>query len=162
MTDSIDFDVPDLAATWRLAGALANLARPGDVIGLSGELGCGKTTFSRAFIAGVAGGEVEVPSPTFNLVLTYPTPRAPIWHFDLYRIERAGDLDELGLEQAFAEGISLIEWPERLGGRWPADGLWIAITANDDGSEKRHFRLQGGGDWPRRLAQATAPSLGHA
>jgi tRNA threonylcarbamoyl adenosine modification protein YjeE len=156
MSASVEFDVPDLAATGRLAGALADLARPGDVIGLSGELGCGKTTFSRAFVARVAGGEVEVPSPTFNIVLTYATPRAPIWHFDLYRIERDSELDELGLEQAFSEGISLIEWPERLGRRWPEDGLWIAITAPADGGEKRHFRMQGGGDWPRRLAHAAA------
>jgi tRNA threonylcarbamoyladenosine biosynthesis protein TsaE len=120
-------DLPDEKATAALAAAVAARARQGDVIGLSGPLGSGKTTFARFFIgARMAAG--EVPSPTFTLVETYQPASGPaIWHFDLYRIETPEDAYELGIEDAFAEGIALIEWPEHLGALMPREHLEIAL-----------------------------------
>ncbi len=145
--------LPDPAATRLLGAALAGVVRQGDVIGLSGDLGAGKTELARGFIAALAGPEVEVTSPTFNLVLTYDLPRATIWHFDLYRVERSEELAELGLEDAFADGISLVEWPDRLGRNWPAGGLRVELEAEGTG---RRATLDGGGDWAARLKDLAA------
>ena len=70
-----------------------------------------------------------MPSPTFTLAQTYDFHSGTIWHFDLYRLEEAEDALELGIEDAFAEGISLIEWPERLGAWLPAGRLTVALSA---------------------------------
>jgi tRNA threonylcarbamoyladenosine biosynthesis protein TsaE len=140
-------DLPDEAATERLARRIARLARAGDVIALHGELGAGKTLFARAFI-----GEADVPSPTFTLVQIYESPRARIWHFDLYRLRSPEEAVELDIEDAFAEGISLIEWPERLGGLLPAERLDVAFEFTGPPSARR-VRLAGHGGWARRLAE---------
>ena len=100
--------------TRALAERLARAARAGDVFTLAGDLGAGKTAFARFFIQALCG-DVEVTSPTFNLLQTYPLPGAgEIWHYDLYRIEHASALQELGVDEAL-QHITLIEWPERLG-----------------------------------------------
>src|SRR5687767_4723298 len=97
--ESLDIALPDLAATERLAQALAARAGAGDVVALWGGLGAGKTTFARAFIHARPGGAgvTEVPSPTFTLVQVYDLAGAPIWHFDLYRLANAEDAWELGI-----------------------------------------------------------------
>lgn len=141
--------LPDLAATARLAAALARLARPGDVIALEGPLGAGKTTFARAFIDAL-GGREEVPSPTFTLVQLYELAPAPVWHFDLYRIVKPEEVYELGLEEALAEGICLIEWPERLGALLPAERLDLRLDFAL-GTTGRDAALAGHGGWARRL-----------
>ena len=92
------------------------------MIALKGELGAGKTTFARAFIRARGGGEA-VPSPTFTLVQIYEIGDVPIWHFDAYRLRDPDEAWELGIEDAFRDGISLIEWPERLGPLLPARRL---------------------------------------
>ena len=145
--------LPDPVATRRLGADLADLAREGDVIALHGDLGMGKTELARGFIQRLAGPDTEVPSPTFNLVLTYDTPLAMVWHFDLYRVERQAELAELGLEDAFASGISLVEWPERLGGDLPADALSVQLSTNGGG---RVAVIEGGGTWPARLQMLPA------
>jgi tRNA threonylcarbamoyladenosine biosynthesis protein TsaE len=120
--------LPDERATSRLAARLADRARQGDVIALVGPLGSGKTSFARAFIAARCGSPQEVPSPTFTLVQFYAAPGPPIWHFDLFRLAAPEEAWELGIEDAFADGISLIEWPERLGTLLPAERLEVALA----------------------------------
>jgi len=120
-------DLPNLAATEALSRRIAAKARPGDVIALRGGLGAGKTAFARAFVAARLGRAEDVPSPTFTLVQTYDADGGTIWHFDLYRLARPDEAWELGIEQAFRDGISLIEWPERLGALLPDDRLDIAL-----------------------------------
>src|SRR5882672_4489738 len=101
-------DLPDEAATAAFAARISALAEIGDVIALRGNLGAGKTTFARAFIR-ARGCAEEVPSPTFTLAQIYELASAAIWHFDLYRLESPEDAWELGIEEAFSDGISLIE-----------------------------------------------------
>lgn len=156
----LDLPLPDPAATEGLGRALARLLRAGDVVALSGDLGAGKTALARALIRALPGpadapegadtATEEVPSPTFTLVQIYERAPAPVWHFDLYRIEDPAEIEELGFSDALAEGISLIEWPERLGNRLPAEALHIVLAFAGEG---RHARLQGGGDWSQRLAE---------
>src|SRR3546814_11242314 len=117
--------LPDEAATVRLAARVAGLARRGDVIGLAGALGMGKTSFARAFIRTLTSPEAEVPSPTFTLVQSYDSRSGPIFHFDLYRLERPDDAWELGLEEALAGGISLIDCPARPGSILPSATLHL-------------------------------------
>ena len=151
--DPIDISLPDPAATAHLARRLADVARPGDLIALRGTLGMGKTEFARAFIQHLAGPEEEVPSPTFTLVQSYDTASGTIWHFDLYRLTRPDDAWELGFEDALADGITLIEWPERLAGALPARRLDLTLRPGD-GPDSRHALLDalGGSDLLTRLA----------
>lgn len=153
--------LPDLAATERLAASLARVLRKGDVIALAGPLGVGKTAFARALIAAL-GGEEEVPSPTFTLVQVYELPAVAVWHLDLYRLAKPTDAYELGIEEAFAEGVSLIEWPEHLGPLLPAERLEVALAFADSSDaspgsgerdEARRARLTGHGGWAPRLAE---------
>ncbi len=126
-----------LAETERLAARLAASARIGDVLGLCGPLGSGKTAFARAFIRARTGRpDEEVPSPTFTLAQTYEHESGTVWHFDLYRIREATEAHELGLEEAFATGLSLIEWPERLGDALQEDWLELRLTAAGADNER--------------------------
>src|SRR6201982_4262677 len=109
------------AATAHLMADLALLIGPGDVITLSGDLGAGKTAAARAMIRYLAGDEtLEVPSPTFTLVQGYDLPPFPLLHADLYRIEDAGELEEIGLAPLPEGTVALIEWPVRAAGGLPA------------------------------------------
>ena len=145
----IKLDLADEAATAALAARLAALARPGDVIALTGELGAGKTSFARAFIR-ARGGAGEVPSPTFTLVQIYDVDAATIWHFDGYRLRTHEEAWELGIEDAFVEGISLIEWPDRLGLLLPRHRLEITLLYGEQFGARR-AALDSGQDWQRRL-----------
>ena len=125
--------LPDEAATARLGQDLAAALRPGDVLALSGDLGAGKTALARALIRANAGDpDLEVPSPTFTLVQTYDV-RVPISHFDLYRLGSSSELDELGFEEALREGAVVVEWPERAGGRLPADTVRVELLHEGEG-----------------------------
>jgi tRNA threonylcarbamoyladenosine biosynthesis protein TsaE len=140
-------ELDDERATVRLAARLAAVARGGDVIALLGPLGSGKTTFARGFIRAAAGGPAEVPSPTFTLVETYAVPGRPvIWHFDLYRLETAEEAYELGIEDAFVDGISLIEWADRIAGLLSGDRLEIALGPGV-APGARTATLEGGSRW---------------
>ena len=127
--------LPDERATDQLGATLAARLRIGDVVGLKGELGAGKTTLARAMLRAAAeDAQLIVPSPTFTLVEVYETPRGSFWHFDLYRLETPEQVFELGWEEALAEGISIIEWPERLGPLLPKH---LSVTLEVDGDGRR-------------------------
>ncbi len=137
MTATVTLDLACKDATSRLGAALAARAKPGDVLALFGTLGTGKTTLARAFIRALTTADEEVPSPTFTLVQTYDTALGLVWHFDLYRLERPEDAFELGIEDALADGIVLIEWPERLGSWLPRRRLDVSLgnVANTPGRQ---------------------------
>lgn len=144
----------DAGATERAGRALAGHLAGGDVIALRGPLGAGKTSLARGILHGL-GHAGEVPSPTFTLVQTYDAPplRLPVWHVDLYRLGDRRAVEELGLTDAPAQAVLLIEWPERLDGAWPqvdeAGGVWLDLAATGEG---RALSARAAGCWQGRLA----------
>ncbi|MBQ7412709.1 MAG: tRNA (adenosine(37)-N6)-threonylcarbamoyltransferase complex ATPase subunit type 1 TsaE [Alphaproteobacteria bacterium] len=119
------------AETTLIASRLARRVKPGDVIALNGTLGVGKTAFCRGFIQSFLP-KTEVPSPTFTLLQTYDTPDFSIYHFDMYRLKSPEEAYEIGIEDAFAEGVSLIEWPEKLGYLLPKKHISVSIEIHND------------------------------
>jgi tRNA threonylcarbamoyladenosine biosynthesis protein TsaE len=152
------YQLSDEAATAALAVLLADRLQAGDAILLDGALGVGKTSFARALIRHLSGNETEVPSPSFNLVLTYDIPPdrlngGTLWHFDLYRVSHPRELDELGLDDALRDGVTLIEWPDRLGSHAPANALTVSFSLMTDAAGPRLAELQGSAAWTARLSE---------
>ncbi len=139
----------DAAASHALGVALADVARPGDVIALSGPLGAGKTSIARGLLAalGLAG---EAPSPSFAIVQPYDPPEVafPVLHVDLYRLDDAREIDELGLDDARGDALLIVEWPERVGAAHWHDALWLTLAVAEDGS--RALTAQVPASWESR------------
>jgi tRNA threonylcarbamoyladenosine biosynthesis protein TsaE len=136
---------PDAPSTRSLAAAMARVAAAGDVIALTGDLGAGKTQFAKGFGYGL-GVDATINSPSFVLMSEYAG-RLPMFHIDLYRLADARDALAAGLiDDRQAEGVTLIEWAERLGDSLPSERLDVTI--------------EGSGDEPRTIRiHATAPRL---
>jgi tRNA threonylcarbamoyl adenosine modification protein YjeE len=150
---ALDRFLPDEHATTMLGADLALALRAGDVLALEGELGAGKTTLARGLIRALAGDtELEVPSPTFTLVQAYEG-RIPVHHFDLYRLVSAAELDELGFEDAIAQGAAVVEWPDRAAGRLPEGAVHVELTHQDTG---RLVRIIGTGAAIERIGRSLA------
>ena len=127
--------LPSVESSESFGRALASLARPGDVIALSGPLGAGKTSIARGLLAAL-GLEGEAPSPSFAIVQPYDPPEVafPVLHVDLYRIEEPDEAEELGLDDARTDSLLIVEWPERLdAGAW-SDALWLTLSVAADGT----------------------------
>ena len=134
-----------------LGATLGKSLKQGDIILLYGDLGAGKTTFSRGLIMALDPDATEVVSPTFTLVQTYETGNGILYHYDLYRLETgdASTLTELGWDEAITNGITLVEWSERLTDEYiPNDALQIHITHIND---TRELKFVGNEDWQERL-----------
>lgn len=134
----------DPGATAALARAIGPRLGPGDFVGLHGDLGAGKSAFARAVIAGrlAALGRVEdIPSPSFTLVQIYELDGVELWHVDLYRLGSAGEIGELGLDEAFERAICLVEWAERLGDTAPARRLDLALGFVEGAEDARTATL---------------------
>jgi len=143
----------DLAATTALGEEIAAVLVPGAAVGLEGDLGAGKTTLARAILRALEVRE-SVPSPTFTLVQTYETKRFPVRHYDFYRIESEREIEELGLDDALAEGAALIEWPERAGALLPRNTLRVVLTVVN--GNERHATLSGSADWAASIGRRLA------
>jgi len=126
----------DESETRDLGERLAAIARPGDVLLLEGQLGAGKSSLARAFIrALMRDPRLPVPSPTFTLVQGYETPEgAEIWHYDLWRLDGPGALEELGWDEALG-GIVLVEWPDRLEDLTPPGAWRLRLSLSGAGRE---------------------------
>jgi N-acetylmuramate 1-kinase len=145
-------------ATANLMADLALLIGPGDVITLSGDLGAGKTAAARALIRYLAGDDsVEVPSPTFTLAQSYDLPAFPLVHADLYRINDAAELEEIGLSPLPEGAVALIEWPERAPSALPHDRIDIALNHRPAlGSTARAAEISGHGKGAAQVARLQA------
>jgi tRNA threonylcarbamoyladenosine biosynthesis protein TsaE len=141
----------DEAATERLGAAIAAALQPGEAICLSGPLGAGKSTLARALVRALTTPDEDVPSPTFTLVQFYAGPRLKVAHFDLYRLSNPDEAYEIGLDEALDDGAAVIEWPERLAGRLPADRLDVGIAFEEVGDRGgRRATLTPHGAWRGR------------
>lgn len=128
------------------ARALAAHMKGGECLLLSGTLGTGKTTFARAFIRALCGEDTEVVSPTFMLVQEYQTQAGfAIAHYDLYRLEDASELWELGIEEQLGQTLLLVEWPEIGEGIWPQDSIALHITHDSDDNASRELQVSAQG-----------------
>ncbi len=108
------FDSFSAEETRRIGRDLAGMTKPGEIYALSGDLGVGKTVFTKGFAEGLGITE-PVNSPTFTILQIYEGGRLPLYHFDVYRIEEPDEMEEVGLEEyLFGQGVCLIEWPEQI------------------------------------------------
>ncbi len=125
--------LPDIAATLAYGRELGASARPGQVIGLVGTLGAGKTTMAVAIVAG-AGSDDVVTSPTFTLVHQYRGGRLPVFHLDFYRLDSIHELTGIGWDDILDEGgLVIVEWADRFPEALPDDALWLEIDAPTHG-----------------------------
>ena len=119
--------------TIAFAKKFAQTLKGNEIIALWGTLGMGKTVFAKAVIQELTGRKEEVPSPTFTLLQTYDTPLAEVFHFDFYRLKNPEEAYEIGIEDAFKDGISLIEWPEKIGALLPRQAINIYFEMTPEG-----------------------------
>jgi len=143
--------------TKELAKKFIPILKKGDCIALYGDLGTGKTSFTRGLIKTIGGDKLEVPSPTFTLVQFYELPEFTLWHFDLYRIKHQEEIYELGWEEACHSGVCLIEWPENAGELLPKDRIEIEIFFDYKENEEetnRIITIKGLGEMEKRLNEA--------
>ena len=116
-------------ATMDLARKIGEESRPGDIICLKGELGAGKTHFVKGFVTAFGIPQEAVSSPTFSIIQEY-SGTVPIYHFDFYRLENVREALEIGSEEYFyGEGVSIIEWPERIDAILPENVKQIHIAS---------------------------------
>lgn len=136
---NLRLSLPDAEATTALGHRIAPLLAPAHTILLEGPIGAGKTHLARALIQKRLqddGRTEDVPSPTFTLVQVYQTTDCDIWHADLYRLADPCETIELGLDDAFARAICLVEWPDRLGTATPRHAARLRLTPSADGDAR--------------------------
>ncbi|MBU6407184.1 MAG: tRNA (adenosine(37)-N6)-threonylcarbamoyltransferase complex ATPase subunit type 1 TsaE [Alphaproteobacteria bacterium] len=142
--ESEERPLEDEAATLALGARLAGLLRPGEFLGLKGPLGAGKTTLARGLIRAWTGDDaLEPPSPSYTLAQIYEGPAGVLWHMDLYRLRTPEEALEIGLEEALATALCIVEWPERLGPLSPPSRMELALR---DDQGRRTARLSWFGD----------------
>jgi tRNA threonylcarbamoyladenosine biosynthesis protein TsaE len=136
MTERV-FELPDEEATVALAQSVAAALDSGLVVYLYGELGAGKTSFTRALLGALGVGE-RIKSPTYSLVESYRSRLGPAWHLDLYRIADPGELEWLGLDAlAEPQALVLVEWPQRGAGALPPVELEVHLSYAGNGRQAR-------------------------
>ncbi|MBC8051062.1 MAG: tRNA (adenosine(37)-N6)-threonylcarbamoyltransferase complex ATPase subunit type 1 TsaE, partial [Chitinophagales bacterium] len=146
----------DLGGMARLARVIAPTLKAGDALTLKGEIGAGKTAFSRFLIRALTGDSaMDVPSPAFSLHQTYDMPNFRISHFDFYRLKHESEVAELGLADALAGDVTIIEWPERTGGAVMGDGLQLILTETAN-TDARIVTLTGCGRFAVKAARLVA------
>lgn len=118
--------------TAQLAIALAPVLEPGDTVLLDGPIGAGKSHFTRSAILRLLTEPEDIPSPTYTIVQTYLTPKAEVWHADLYRLGDVSEIHEIGLWAAFEDAICFVEWPDRLSEQTPSAALKLTLSPQTD------------------------------
>jgi tRNA threonylcarbamoyladenosine biosynthesis protein TsaE len=157
------FPAASAAEMQELGERLGRIMRVGDVVGLIGPLGAGKTTFAQGIARGLeVPGDRHVASPTFALVNQHPG-RVPFVHADLYRINHPSEIAELGLSEAYDYAAAAIEWLDRFPAVAPADRLEIEISPTFDegggGAGMRRIAMRGTGPRSEMLANELAPLI---
>ncbi len=146
----MQFTVSNAEQTQKLAEELAAALEPGDVILLDGDLGAGKTTFTKGLAAGL-GIRRNVKSPTFTLIREYHEGRLPLYHMDVYRLEETGG-DDLGLEEYFnGDGVSVVEWSQFVEDDLPAEFLVVHFIKDEHDDDRRTLVFEPHGSRYERL-----------
>jgi len=141
------FVTTDEEATLDLASRFGRTLGPGDVVALVGDLGAGKTVFAKG-IASALGVDEAVSSPTFVLIHEYAG-SLPLYHMDLYRLAGEREILDIGVEEYFyGDGVSVVEWAEKLGPRLPGHAAVVLISRLDGGG--RAIEIMDAVDWPGR------------
>ena len=132
--------------TYEYGRKMGEEAQPGDVYCLTGDLGVGKTVFTQGFAAGL-GVQEPVSSPTFTIVQEYEGEKMPFYHFDVYRIGDAEEMEEIGFEDyIYGQGVCLIEWANLIREILPEDFMGILIEKDmEKGFDYRRITLERGG-----------------
>lgn len=152
--------VDNVKATIALGQALGQQLRPGDVILLDGDLGAGKTTFTKG-IALALGIRRPVKSPTFTLIREYQEGRYPLYHMDMYRLENGGS-DELGLEEYFdGQGIVIVEWSQFIQNQLPPTFLKITLHKVSEDDDARQVEFSAQGTHYQDIVKATLAAFAH-
>jgi tRNA threonylcarbamoyl adenosine modification protein YjeE len=120
-----------LDQTQALAQRIARHLEVGDVLLLKGDLGTGKSTFVR-FLLQAKGHKGDVPSPTFTLMQSYDLPDLQISHFDFYRLKTPEEIEEIGFDEAIADGAVIVEWPDKAASFMPHDALELTFVFNSE------------------------------
>jgi len=147
---SVSFLVKTLVESRVFGRSLAEKLGVGDVFWLKGDLGVGKTSLVRFMLEALVGEGGYFASPSFNIVHPYEGKKGRVYHVDLYRIEDEGEVQELGLEEAFDEGVCFVEWAEKAPSFMPKDRLLVEIFYGK-GEEERRIELTGYGSFKERL-----------
>lgn len=144
-------------ATVRFGKRFGRALKPGSVVALSGDLGSGKTTLIRGIASGLRVAKSCVKSPTFVVLHIYKG-KIPVYHFDLYRLDRAADLDAIGFEEFIAnsDSIALIEWAERAASVLPKERFVIQLF--DTGEQSRKIRIRALGKQSKKVLQCVSTS----
>lgn len=133
MSESVLFSTGTAEEMIAAGEQFAASLRAGDVVALNGDLGAGKTHFSKGLVAGLGAVE-DVTSPTFSLVQEYPSGRLPIFHFDFYRLESAAELISLGWDDYLDEdGIIIAEWADKFPEVLPDHTICLDLVIASDG-----------------------------
>lgn len=140
---SVDILSKSTDQTIKLGERLARHLKKGDIVCLQGDLGSGKTTFIKGVAKGLKIAPAKVNSPTFVLMNAYQG-RLPLYHFDLYRLENTGEVGAIGYEEfLYGDGVSVIEWAERLGGLTPKEHLRVELRHKGENERSIKFSAAG-------------------
>jgi tRNA threonylcarbamoyladenosine biosynthesis protein TsaE len=144
LSKALVLETPDEGGTLTVAARLSSLLRSGDVLCLSGDLGAGKTTFTRGLVCGL-GSPAAVSSPTFTLIHEYAGGRLNVVHMDAYRLGNVAELDDIGFDEYLTrdDSVMVIEWPERIALALPGERLEIRLSETP--GEGRLLTLTGHG-----------------
>jgi len=130
--------------TYRFGFAIGQVAKPGTVVALSGDLGAGKTVLAKGVGAGLGVTSI-VKSPTFVILQQHEGGRLPFWHADLYRLGDESELEELGLEEAMEDGVLVVEWAERFAEALPQEAI-LKVQIEHQNGDARQIQFEGHGE----------------
>lgn len=146
-------ELSSLKRTEEFGKVLGNIVEPGDVITLQGPLGAGKTALTQAIARGLGvDPNIYITSPTFSLLHEYQG-RTPLYHMDLYRLTGEDEIESLGFLEYFSgNGVTVIEWPERLGVLMPTERLNVELVISGESSRTANLTAYGDG-WQKKVAE---------
>lgn len=141
------FDIHKENKTRLIAQEISKICKKGDVLGISGNMGSGKSTFIRYFIRNISNAK-SVPSPSYNIILPYETKHFVIYHMDVWRLQNHNEALSLGITEMFDDSVFLIEWAEKIKMILPNNSLMLSIKNKNN---QKCLEIIGNEAWKKRL-----------